>query len=181
MFNFLTEVATENSGIFNTAIELVKSYWPQLLALISTPVVATAIIRAIWKIISEFIKSKYQTKTNITLTNKLDKTEEELVQTKKQLTSLENTITSLLSNESAKNEAFRNAILSTDSNSQVKANYEKELYNSNVAQLPTIIETDMEQNKEINETTLEQSQENIETKEEQTYEKIKTTVGISLD
>lgn len=181
MLNFLTEVVTENNGILNTAMELIKSYWPQLLALISTPVVATALIRCAWKIISEFIRAKYQTKANIALTNKLDKTEEELVQTKKQLTSLENTITSLLSNESAKNEAFRNAILSTDSNYQVKANYEKELSNSNVAQLPVVIETKIEQKQEINETKLELVQESTETKEVQTYEKTETNVGISLD
>lgn len=182
MINFLTEVVTETNGILNTAMELIKSYWPQLLALISTPIVTTAIIKCIWKIISEFIKAKYQTKANIALTKKLDKTEEELAQTKKQLTSLENHLTSLLANESIKNEAFRNAILSSNGNYEVKATYEKELSNVNFNDsISGTDETNANQKEEIIETNLEPVQENAETKEVQYYEKVETNVGISLD
>lgn len=181
MFNFLTEVVTENTGILNTAMELIKSYWPQLLALISTPIVTTALIKCVWKIINAFIKAKYQTKANIALTNKLEETNKKIVELENKLNISQGTAISLLSDEAVKNEAFRNAILSSNENYEVKANYEKEISNSNAIKLPIIVENNIEQKEEKNESNSKLSQENIETKEEQTYEKVETNVGISLD
>lgn len=181
MLNFLTEVVTENNGILNTAMELIKSYWPQLLALISTPIVTTALIKCIWKIISAFIKAKYQTKANIALTNKLEETNKKIVELENKLNISQGTTISLVSDEAVKNEAFRNAILSSNGNYEVKATYEKEIANSNAIQRPIIVETNIEQKREKNETNLEHEKEIIEIKEEQTYEKVEANVGISLD
>ena len=140
MINFLTEVVSESNGILNTAMELIKSYWPQLLALISTPVVAVAIVRCVWKIISEFIKAKYQTKANVALTNKLEETNKKINELEDKLNISQGTTISLLSDEAVKNEAFRNAILSSNGNYEVKANYEKEISNSNAIKLPIVVE-----------------------------------------
>lgn len=173
--NFLTDATTvTNSGFFNTAIEIVKSYWLQVSALISVPVIVAYCL----KILLTLVKNKTQAKSMKQLFDLMKVLPRDL----------KNSVSPLITDESSKitndiNElrnlmiSFAETILSTEANAELRLAFYRKLDEFNIPKEQPYKDND----DEVDISSFDIELDEIIEDEVITHEENKTTPKISLE